>query len=92
MTDDPSKVYVYSQSYEYITPKGYKGSCMLSTFTNSINCKWAKTMKEFVHLITLPTRSKPAQAYLQFIEDLSLKFEFEGPVLIKYLNDLFQWY
>jgi len=56
MTDDLSKVDLYSLSCKYITPTDYKGSCMLTTMTTSIGCKWATTMKQFVHLIALPTR------------------------------------
>ena len=49
-------------------------------------------MKQLVHLIALPARIKPTQAQLQFLEDLSLKFVFEGAILIKFLEDLFLWY
>jgi hypothetical protein len=49
-------------------------------------------MKQLVHLIALPARIKPAQAQLQFLEDLSLKFVFEGAILIKFLEGLFLWY
>ena len=91
-TEDPSKVELRSLSCKYIAPAKYKGSCVLSTLTNSIGSKWATTMKQLVTLIALPTREQPAHAQLQFLEDLSIKFEFEGPILIQFRDNKFLWY
>ena len=56
---------------------------MLTTMTNDIGCKFAKNMKQLVHLIALASGDSPALAQLQFQKDLSLKFEFGGPILMK---------
>ena len=49
-------------------------------------------MKQLVHLFALPSREKPAQAYHQFLKDLSLKLEVDGAILYKFLKGKFLWY
>jgi len=43
--DDPSQVFECISANAYLKPLDYKGSCVLSTLTNSIGCRFATTMK-----------------------------------------------
>ena len=90
--DDPCQVFENISVNNYLRPAEYKGSCVLSTLTNSIGCRFVTTMKDLVHLIALTTRESPAKAQLQFRQDLSLKFEFRGGILVKFRNSQFEWY
>ena len=89
--DDPSQVLQNTSLGEYLKPADYPGSCVLSTLTNSIGCIQWTTMKQLVHIIAFASKESPAQAQLQFQQDLSVRYKFEGGILVQFLNGEFHW-